>query len=224
MSVEISIGILGIIVTITIAGFFVTKRIRQKAKIKGSHNIIIQAENVSIDRKRKLKERIVAEAYIHKKDTSVLIDELKEAVKKGEKVSSLLFRAMEVAKRLDKKSDIEWIEKELFGWEEKDITRIPEYRRMNGKIRFSFQGRIDEWDYPYLIPRDVYELERLLEQSRRPGTGDFIVWIPTQPEWIKDFPEIFGKESQVPITTNAQEFRKALDGIRKIILKFTLGL
>jgi len=223
MSVEISIGILGIIVTITITGFFVTKRIRQKAKIKGSHNIIIQAENVSIDRKRKLKELIVAEAYIHKKDTSVLIDELKEAVKKGEKVSNLLFRAMEVAKRLDRKSDVKWIEKELFGWEEKDISRIPEYRRMNGKIRISFQGRIDEWDYPYLIPRDVYELERLLEQSKR-GTGYFVVSIPTQPEWVKDFPEIFDKASQVPITTNAQEFKKALDGIRKSILKFTLDI
>ncbi len=81
MSVEISIGILGIIVIMAVAGFFVTKRIRRKAKIKGSHNIIIQAENVSIGRKRELKERIVAKAYVHKKNTSVLIDELNEAVK-----------------------------------------------------------------------------------------------------------------------------------------------
>ncbi len=131
---------------------------------------------------------------------------------------------MEVAKRLDRKSEVKWIEQELFGWEEKDTSKIPEYTRMNGKIRVSFQGEIDEWDCPYLIPRDVYELERLLERSRRPGAGDFIVWMPTQPEWIKDFPEVFGKASEVPITTNAQEFRKVLDGIRKSILKFTLGL
>lgn len=223
MSVEVFIGILGIIVTVAVGGFFMTKRIRQKAKIKGSHNIIIQAENVSIDRKRKLKERIAAEAYIHKKDTSVLIDELKEAAKKGEKVSNLLFRAMEVAKRLDRKLDVKWIEKELFGWEEKDISKIPEYRRMNGKIRVAFQGGMDELDYPYLIPRDVYELERLLEQSKR-KVGYFVVWIPTPPEWAKDFPEIFEKASEVPITTNAQEFKKALDSIRKRILKFALDL
>lgn len=167
-----------------------------------------------------------------KVNIQALTQEVKDKVLTDAPLTPLIAKCLDIARTLDRKEDVSWIERELYGcpeWysvsekiESKDMSDksvFPDYRRVKAKVYISFRN------YSGLPLRDItlqprmfvgFPVHRIEQVVRGTGRDTLIVMRSPAPE---EYSEVFDKlgvkvEEDVPFVINAEDLRRLLSELR----------
>lgn len=174
-------------------------------------------------------------------------DELVEFVKANifqsqEPLSDLLSKSIEIAKRLDKKDDLYWLERELYGAEEwsskkgtearstSDKRLFPDYRTVKAKVTVDFvlsggRHEVKEYEFNFFLGMSTIEIERIVKDA---GNLTQLLMRTTLPEdWVKLAKKHdlnFERQEKVPYIIDVADLKRILEQIRLRVHKFVSSL
>lgn len=150
-------------------------------------------------------------------------------------LSPILHKCIVLAKKLGRDKDVEWLERELYGWgvpiahdEMVDTSNkeiYPDYRRVNTHLTIGFYGLSPnenmEMDFPVFESRAISQIEDLIKEFEDKKVSELAMYIPRP----KEFPTAgLPAPDKLPLITNIREFKKIVNAVRSRISKFILDI
>ena len=139
-----------------------------------------------------------AEAVLDKDRLKVKIAEVRDDLESNETLSVVLLKCIEIARSLNRRSDLNWLEREAFGspeWEDSiyldvsDEDLFPPYRVLSATMYLNYtrEGEefptIEEYAIPIFENRPIYALEKVIEAANVENQDYVVLNTPAPAEW-----------------------------------------
>lgn len=161
------------------------------------------------------------------------IANLKSIVFTNKPIAQLISDSLEIARKMKRNDDVEWLEREMYGFPEVigskepkpfDVEKMPgspTYRRIEGVVNFYFSDReVIEKRLNFVIPFPVSEIERWIKFS---GKGQEILINMDPPKFIRELFEkykIKAKSERMPVVFQVLDLERILASLRERLHKF----
>ncbi len=139
-----------------------------------------------------------SEAVIDKDHLSQKIAEVKDDLDSNETLSVILLKCIDIARSLNRRSDLNWLEREAFGteqWDDSiylDVSNesiFPPYRLLTAAMYLNYTREgdefptIEEYAIPVFENRPVYALEKVIEAANIENQDYVVLNTPAPTEW-----------------------------------------
>lgn len=169
----------------------------------------------------------------HKVSLVEKIASLKSIVFTNRPIAQLISGSLEIARKIKRDDDVEWLERELYGFPEvigskepkacdvEEMPGSPTYRRIEGVVNFYFPNReVIEKKFPFVIPFPASEIERWIKFS---GGGREILLNMDPPKFIRELfkkYKIKAKSERMPVVFQVMDLERILASLRERLHKF----
>lgn len=163
------------------------------------------------------------------------ISEVKEDLDSNETLSIILLKCLDIARTLNRRNDLKWIERELFGspeWNDQVYVDIaseevfPPYRLTYAAMYLNYTREgdayptIEEYAIPFFESRSVYALEKILEAANVQNQDYIVLNTPAPSQW--PFTALLGE--LLTLTVPVRDYLHLLAEVRKQVSEFTNSL
>ncbi len=139
-----------------------------------------------------------SEAVIDKDRLAAKIAEVKDDLDSNETLSVTLLKCIDIARSLNRRSDLNWLEREAFGSEEWDHSVyldvsneniFPPYRLLSAAMYLNYTREgdefptIEEYAIPVFESRPIYALEKVIEAANIENQDYVVLNTPAPAEW-----------------------------------------
>jgi len=175
------------------------------------------------------------EAVIDEQSLAMKINEVKDDLDSNETLSVILLKCIDIAKSLNRRADLTWIHRELFGspqWDDAvylDISRedeFPPYRLVDATMYLNYtrEGEafptIEEYAIPLFESRSVYALEKLLESANIQNQDYVVLNTPAPTQW----PNTAALGELIPLSVSVKDYLDILAEVKKQVQEFVHSL
>ena len=211
--------------------------------IKG--NVNIAAATASASHAAELHNELTAlsyseaitpnEAVIDDPSLATKINEVKDDLDSNETLSVILLKCVDIAKSLNRRTDLAWIHRELFGspeWDDAvylDVSSedaFPAYRLIDATMYLNYtpEGEafptIEEYAIPLFENRSVYALEKVLESANIENQDYLVLNTPAPAQW----PSTASLGELIPLTVSVKDYLDILAEVKKQVQEFVSSL
>jgi len=163
------------------------------------------------------------------------ISEVKEDLDSNETLSVILLKCLEIARTLNRRSDLRWIERELFGspqWNDQIYVDtaseevFPPYRLTYAAMYLNYTREgdayptVEEYAIPFFESRSVYALEKILEAANVQNQDYIVLNTPAPSQW--PFTALLGE--LLTLTVPVRDYLHLLAEVRKQVSEFINSL
>jgi hypothetical protein len=163
------------------------------------------------------------------------ISEVKEDLDSNETLSVILLKCLDIARTLNRRSDLKWIERELFGspeWNDQvylDTASeevFPPYRLTYAAMYLNYTREgdayptVEEYAIPFFESRSVYALEKILEAANVQNQDYVVLNTPAPSQW----PSTALLGELLTLTVPVRDYLHLLAEVRKQVSEFTDSL
>lgn len=192
-----------------------------------------------------MKTTVTASIPSQQKSDSERVEQLLEEVRSGlhiEPLSAILFKCIEIAKRTNRKDDVEWLMKEYYGFREPGGRRLeakevkaggPDddslghpYRLITANLTIQWRpNQIETYPIQIFMSDPIYDIENQAAQLKAPGAqmGYFHIPIPFGGP-VGDLLRKNSPDGKIPMTMSANELERLLGGLRLKVSQFILSV
>lgn len=139
-----------------------------------------------------------SEAVIDKDHLAQKIAEVRDDLDSNETLSVILLKCIDIARSLNRRSDLNWLEREAFGSEEwddsiyldvSDENIFPTYRLLSAAMYLNYTREgdefptIEEYPIPVFENRPIYALEKVIEAANIENQDFVVLNTPAPAEW-----------------------------------------
>lgn len=175
------------------------------------------------------------EAVIDEQSLAMKINEVKDDLDSNETLSVILLKCVDIAKSLNRRADLTWIHRELFGspqWDDAvylDISRedeFPPYRLVDATMYLNYTAEgeafptIEEYAIPLFESRSVYALEKLLESANVQNQDYLVLNTPAPTQW----PHTAALGELIPLSVSVKDYLDILAEVKKQVQEFVNSL
>jgi hypothetical protein len=166
------------------------------------------------------------ESVVDEQSLATKINEVKDDLSSNETLSVILLKCVDIARSLNRRTDLKWIQRELFGsveWDEAvylDVSSedaFPAYRLINAAmyVNYTREGdmfpTIEEYAIPVFESRSVYALEKMLEAANIQNEDYVVLNTPAPAQW----PSTASLGELIPLTVSIRDYLDLLAEVRK---------
>jgi hypothetical protein len=167
------------------------------------------------------------ESVLDEQALKTKISEVKDDLDSNETLSLILLKCIDIAMSLNRRADLKWIQRELFGsveWDDAvylDISRedvFPTYRLINATMYLNYTregetfSTIEEYyQIPLFENRSVYALEKILEAANIQNQDYVVLNTPAPAQW----PSTASLGELIPLTVSIRDYLDLLAEVRK---------
>ncbi len=166
------------------------------------------------------------ESVIDEQNLTTKIAEVKDDLDSNETLSVILLKCIDIARSLNRRVDLAWMRRELFGsieWDDAvylDVSRedvFPVYRLINATmyVNYTREGdvypTIEEYPIPVFENRSVYALEKILEAANMQNQDFVVLNTPAPVQW----PSTASLGELIPLTVSTKDYLDILSEVRK---------
>jgi hypothetical protein len=175
------------------------------------------------------------ESVIDEQGLTTKISEVKDDLDSNETLSVILLKCIDIARSLNRRADLKWIQRELFGsaeWDDAvylDVSReevFPPYRLINATMYLNYTRdgdtfpTIEEYPIPMFENRSVYALEKILEAANMQNQDFAVLNTPAPAQW----PSTASLGELIPLTVSTKDYLDLLAEVRKQAYDFIKSL
>ncbi|MGZ4861617.1 MAG: hypothetical protein ACXV2E_02340 [Halobacteriota archaeon] len=175
------------------------------------------------------------EAVIDEPSLAMKINEVKDDLDSNETLSVILLKCVDIAKSLNRRTDLAWIHRELFGspeWDDAvylDVSSedaFPAYRLIDSTMYLNYtrEGEafptIEEYAIPLFENRSVYALEKVLESANIENQDYLVLNTPAPAQW----PSTASLGELIPLTVSVKDYLDILAEVKKQVQEFVNSL
>jgi hypothetical protein len=175
------------------------------------------------------------EAVIDDPSLAMKINEVKDDLDSNETLSVILLKCVDIAKSLNRRTDLAWIHRELFGspeWDDAvylDVSSedaFPAYRLIDATMYLNYtpEGEafptIEEYAIPLFENRSVYALEKVLESANIENQDYLVLNTPAPAQW----PSTASLGELIPLTVSVKDYLDILAEVKKQVQEFVSSL
>lgn len=175
------------------------------------------------------------ESVIDEQGLTTKISEVKDDLDSNETLSVILLKCIDIARSLNRRADLKWIQRELFGsaeWDDAvylDVSReevFPPYRLINATMYLNYTRdgdtfpTIEEYPIPMFENRSVYALEKILEAANIQNQDFAVLNTPVPAQW----PSTASLGELIPLTVSTKDYLDLLAEVRKQAYNFIKSL
>ena len=175
------------------------------------------------------------EAVIDDQGLTAKISEVKDDLDSNEILSVILLKCIDIARSLNRRTDLQWIQRELFGtpeWEDAvylDVTNedmFPSYRLINAAmyVNYTREGdaypTIEEYPIPVFENRSIYALEKILEAANIQNQDYVVLNTPAPVQW----PSTASLGELIPLTVSVKDYMDLLAEVKNQTREFVNSL
>jgi hypothetical protein len=211
--------------------------------VKG--NVNIAAVSASASQAAEIRSELTAlsyndaitpiEAVIDESSLATKINEVKDDLDSNETLSVILLKCVDIAKSLNRRADLTWIHRELFGspeWDDAvylDISNeaaFPAYRLIDATMYLNYtrEGEafptIEEYAIPVFENRSLYALEKILESANIQNQDYLVLNTPAPTQW----PSTAALGELIPLTVSVKDYLDILTEVKKQVQEFVNSL
>lgn len=211
--------------------------------IKG--NVNVAAVAASADQAAEIHEELTAlgyseaitpaESVIDEQSLATKIAEVKEDLDSNEVLSIILLKCVDIAKSLNRRSDLNWMQRELYGsaeWDAATYVNIssedvfPPHRLINSTmyVNYTRDGDVFPTIEEYMIPvfenRSIFALEKILEAANIQNQDYVVLNTPAPAQW----PSTSSLGELIPLTVSLRDYSDLLTAVRKQASDFVQSL
>ena len=211
--------------------------------VKG--NVNIAAVSASASQAAEIRNELTAlsyndaitpiEAVIDESSLATKINEVKDDLDSNETLSVILLKCVDIAKSLNRRADLTWIHRELFGspeWDDAvylDISNeaaFPAYRLIDATMYLNYtrEGEafptIEEYAIPVFENRSLYALEKILESANIQNQDYLVLNTPAPTQW----PSTAALGELIPLTVSVKDYLDILTEVKKQVQEFVNSL
>jgi len=166
------------------------------------------------------------ESVMDEQSLATKINEVKDDLSSNETLSVILLKCIDIARSLNRRTDLKWIQRELFGsveWDEAvylDVSSedtFPAYRLINAAMYVNYTRggdtfpTIEEYAIPVFESRSVYALEKILEAANIQNEDYVVLNTPAPAQW----PSTVSLGELIPLTVSIRDYLDLLAEVRK---------
>jgi len=174
-------------------------------------------------------------AVIDEPSLATKVSEVKEDLDSNETLSVILLKCVDIAQSLNRRTDLRWIHRELFGspqWDDAvylDVSSedlFPAYRLINATMYLNYtpEGEafptIEEYPIPVFENRSVYALEKILESANIQNQDYVVLNTPAPAQW----PSTASLGELIPLTVSVKDYLDILAEVKKQVQEFVNSL
>jgi len=211
--------------------------------VKG--NVNIAAVSASASQATEIRNELTAlsylnaitpvEAVIDELSLATKINEVKDDLDSNETLSVILLKCIDIAKSLNRRADLTWIHRELFGspqWDDAvylDVSNedaFPAYRLIDATMYLNYtrEGEafptIEEYAIPVFENRSLYALEKILESANIQNQDYLVLNTPAPTQW----PSTAALGELIPLTVSVKDYLDILTEVKKQVQEFVNSL
>ena len=175
------------------------------------------------------------EAVIDELSLATKINEVKDDLDSNETLSVILLNCIDIAKSLNRRTDLTWIHRELFGspeWDDAvylDVSSedaFPAYRLIDATMYLNYtrEGEafptIEEYAIPVFENRSVYALEKVLESANIENQDYIVLNTPAPIQW----PSTASLGELIPLSVSVKDYLNILAAVKKQVEEFVNSL
>ncbi len=175
------------------------------------------------------------EAVIDDPSLATKINEVKDDLDSNETLSVILLKCVDIAKSLNRRADLTWIHRELFGspeWDDAvylDVSSedaFPAYRLIDATMYLNYtrEGEafptIEEYAIPVFENRSLYALEKILESANIQSQDYLVLNTPAPAQW----PSTAALGELIPLTVSVKDYLDILTEVKKQVQEFVSSL
>jgi hypothetical protein len=175
------------------------------------------------------------EAVIDDPSLAMKINEVKDDLDSNETLSVILLKCVDIAKSLNRRTDLAWIHRELFGspeWDDAvylDVSSedaFPAYRLIDATMYLNYtpEGEafptIEEYAIPLFENRSVYALEKVLESANIENQDYLVLNTHAPAQW----PSTASLGELIPLTVSVKDYLDILAEVKKQVQEFVSSL
>jgi hypothetical protein len=175
------------------------------------------------------------EAVIDEPSLATKINEVKDDLDSNETLSIILLKCIDIAKSLNRRTDLTWIQRELFGspdWDDAvylDVSRedaFPAYRLINATMYLNYTREgdefptIEEYAIPVFENRSVYALEKVLESANIQNQEYIVLNTPSPAQW----PSTASLGELIPLSVSVKDYLDILAEVKRQVQEFVNSL
>jgi hypothetical protein len=175
------------------------------------------------------------DAVIDEPSLATKINEVKDDLDSNETLSVILLKCIDIAKSLNRRADLTWIHRELFGspeWDDAvylDVSSedaFPAYRQIDATMYLNYtrEGEafpiIEEYAIPLFENRSVYALEKVLESANIQNQDYLVLNTPAPAQW----PSTASLGELIPLTVSVKDYLDILTEVKKQVQEFANSL
>jgi septal ring-binding cell division protein DamX len=176
-----------------------------------------------------------SEAVIDDQGLNAKISEVKDDLDSNEILSVILLKCVDIARSLSRRTDLQWIRRELFGspeWDDAvylDVTNediFPAYRLINAAMYLNYTREgdtyltIEEYAIPVFENRSIYALEKILEAANIQNQDYVILNTPAPAQW----PSTASLGELIPLTVSVKDYMDLLAEVKNQAREFINSL
>ena len=224
---------------------FVAPRLPQETTTIIKGNVNVAAVTASSSQAAEIHTELTALSYneaitpnesvIDEQGLRTKISEVKDDLDSNETLSVILLKCIDIARSLNRRTDLKWILRELFGsaeWDDAvylDVTSedaFPVYRLINATmyVNYTREGEafptIEEYAIPLFENRSVYALEKILEAANIQNQDYVVLNTPAPAQW----PSTASLGELIPLTVSIKDYLDLLAEVRKQAHEFINSL
>jgi len=211
--------------------------------VKG--NVNIAAVSASASQAAEIRNELTAlsyndaitpiEAVIDESSLATKINEVKDDLDSNETLSVILLKCVDIAKSLNRRADLTWIHRELFGspeWDDavylgiSNEAAFPAYRLIDATMYLNYtrEGEafptIEEYAIPVFENRSLYALEKILESANIQNQDYLVLNTPAPTQW----PSTAALGELIPLTVSVKDYLDILTEVKKQVQEFVNSL
>jgi len=175
------------------------------------------------------------EAVIDEQSLAAKISEVKDDLDSNETLSIILLKCIDIAKSLYRRTDLTWMQHELFGsrdWDDAvylDVSSedlFPAYRLISATmyVNYTREGdefpTIEEYGIPVFENRSIYALEKVLEAANIQNEEFIVLNTPAPAQW----PTTASLGELIPLTVSVKDYLDILAAVKKQVQEFVNSL
>jgi hypothetical protein len=175
------------------------------------------------------------ESVIDEQGLTTKINEVKDDLDSNETLSVILLKCIDIARSVNRRADLKWIQRELFGsaeWDDAvylDVSSeqaFPPYRLINATMYLNYTRdgdtfpTIEEYPIPMFENRSVYALEKILEAANMQNQDFVVLNTPAPVQW----PSTASLGELIPLTVSTKDYLDLLAEVRKQAYDFIKSL
>ena len=211
--------------------------------VKG--NVNVAAVTASADQAVEIHEELTAldyseaitpaESVIDEQSLATKIAEVKEDLDSNEILSIILLKCVDIAKSLNRRTDLNWMQRELYGsaeWDKAAYVNIssedvfPPHRLIKSTmyVNYTREGdafpTIEEYIIPVFENRSIFALEKILETANIQNQNYVVLNTPAPAQW----PSTSSLGELIPLTVSLRDYSDLLAAVRKQASDFVQSL
>ncbi len=172
-----------------------------------------------------------SEAVIDKDHLAAKIAEVRDDLDSNETLSVILLKCIDIARSLNRRTDLNWLEREAFSSEEWDNSLyidvsaenvFPTYRLLNATMYVNYTRAgdefptIEEYSIPVFENRPIYGMEKVIEAANIENQDYVVLNTPAPTEW----PTTASLGELIPLTIPLQSYQNILNVVKTQMYDF----